>query len=554
MRVLARLLERLADTSSTSKKVELLTSYFAETSGTDRDWSIFLLAGETVPRALSSTDARRLVGAVARIPDWLVDECYHTVGDLAETLSLLLPQHDRVDSRSVTAWMEFFLALRKRPLKDKRLLLFEAWSELDSREYLLFHKLLTGGFRVGVSKGLVTKALARVTGRDEGTIAHLLTGALTPGLPIFARLQEGRSASSLQPYPFALAVPMDVTISPEEALGACGEWLFEYKWDGIRAQMVRREGGALLFSRGEEYLTERFPELNSVAQNLPVGTVLDGEIVVWRETAPGTFVDLQTRITRKRAPPSLMKRHPVRYLAYDLIEESGRDLRDHSLSERRALLNRIVEDLRTRKDFPIDMSQELTVASWDDAARFRLDAPTLGAEGLMVKRRDAAYHVGRKRAGWVKWKVDPYVFDGVLTYAQKGHGRRSELYTDYTFGVWDGPTLVTVAKAYSGLTDEEIQEVDRFVRSHTKERFGPVRTVTPQLVFEIAFEGIQYSPRHKSGFALRFPRISRWRRDKKAQDADTLETLSALLKDSGTALERGRLYCRRRFSRSSADL
>jgi DNA ligase-1 len=535
MRELARLLEVLSETASTSKKVELLASYFAESSGSDRDWSIFLLTGGTIPRALSSTNARRLVGELTEIPDWLVDECYHTVGDLAETLSLLLPQQTRTQSRSITTWMEFLLALRKKPLEEQRPLLREVWAELDSREYFLFHKLLTGALRVGVSKGLVTKALARVIGRDGGTVAHLLTGSLEPGQPIFAKLQDGAPQSSLQPYPFALAVPMEVTSSAEEALGPCQEWLFEYKWDGIRAQLVRREGGALLFSRGEEYLTERFPELSAVAQHLPVGTVLDGEIVVWRDNAPGSFADLQTRITRKRVPPALIKRHPVRYLAYDMLEDAGRDLRAQPLLERRERLMAVVRNVPAEHDRAIDISSELIAESWEAAAHLRARAPEMGAEGLMVKRRDSPYHVGRKRAGWIKWKVDPYVFDGVLTYAQKGHGRRSELYTDYTFGVWDGPNLVTVAKAYSGLTDEEINEVDRFVRANTKERFGPVRTVTPQLVFEIAFEGIQQSTRHKSGLALRFPRINRWRRDKPAAEADTIDTLRLLLKRSGSA-------------------
>jgi DNA ligase-1 len=409
------------------------------------------------------------------------------------------------------------------------------WDELPQSEIFLLQKLIAGGFRVGVSEGLVLKGLAMAAGLPAAIVQQRVTGQWTPTAAAFQGFvapadEDARDAT--QPWPFALAYPLD---DPLSELGPRDDWLAEWKWDGIRAQLVCRDGACHVWSRGEDLVTSSFPELAAAAaEGVPRGTVLDGEILAFRDGAPLPFAALQKRLGRKRVSAQAMAATPLRFLAYDLLEAAGEDVRALPMAERRARLEALVGGVAAAaaargETARIGLSPLVGAGSWEELARLRQEARARGVEGLMLKRRDAPYRAGRKRGDWWKWKIEPFTCDAVLLYAQAGSGRRANLFTDYTFAVWRGDALVPVAKAYSGLDHEEILELDRWIRAHTREKFGPVRSVAPELVFELAFEGIQASTRHKAGVALRFPRIQRWRRDKPAAQADTLDTLRALL-------------------------
>jgi DNA ligase-1 len=428
--------------------------------------------------------------------------------------------------------------------EQRRDVMIRTWRELTTDEKLVWNKIITGEFRVGVSRTLVIRALAEVAGLTPGVMAHRLMGHWKPTRESYEQLfaQERTAHDVSKPYPFFLAYPLEGTI---EDLGDAGDWQAEWKWDGIRGQLIKRttqadsENGAApaafttastisLWSRGEDLVTDRFPEIQEAAVLLPLGTVMDGEILAWKGDRPLPFADLQHRIGRKRVTDSLRKETPVAFMAYDLLEENGEDIREKPLSERRARLERLVTSLPPNPVFKLSLVHRQ--AAWVELRTSFEQARAQSVEGLMLKRLRSPYRVGRVKGDWWKWKIDPYHIDAVLIYAQQGHGRRASLFTDYTFGVWEQGKLVPIAKAYSGLSDEEIRQVDSFVRRNTLERFGPVRVVKPELVFELAFEGIQASGRHKAGIAVRFPRMSRWRQDKKADEADTLDNLKALLK------------------------
>ncbi len=537
MRDFARLFDAIDQTTSTSGKVAALVAYFHDAPTHDAAWAASFLLGRRPKRLVRAPDVRRWAAAAADIPDWLFEECYAQVGDLAETIALLIPDPDP-DSGAVDAgdettqaslswWVERqLLPLAGMTPDNQRAALMNAWARLGGTARFVFNKLITGAFRVGVSDGLVVRALAQVSGISAETIAHRLMGQWEPSAAWYVQLigTETTDADWSRPYPFLLAYPL--TDEPA-SLGDVAEWQIEWKWDGIRAQLVRRRGRTLLWSRGEELLAGRFPEIETAAEWLPDGTVLDGELLAWRDGAPLPFSELQRRIGRKTVGKKLLSDVPAHLLVYDCLEFDGLDVRTHSLRERRALVESIVHKLPGGA--PIGVSSVVSAVSWSDAATARGKSRDAVAEGLMIKRASSPYGVGRRVGDWWKWKVDPLSVDAVLVYAQAGHGRRAGLYTDYTFAVWDGDALVPFAKAYSGLSDAEIRAVDAFIRRNTLEKFGPVRTVKPELVFELAFEGIQLSTRHKSGIAVRFPRIARWRTDKPAREADTLESVRALL-------------------------
>nr|MBA3659639.1 ATP-dependent DNA ligase [Gemmatimonadales bacterium] len=487
---------------------------------------VHFLSGRRPKRLIPSGDLRTWAAQEAGVPDWLFEESYHAVGDLAETISLLLPGGGRSSDLPLRHWVEErLLRLRGEDAAVQRELILGAWRELDRLERYVWNKLITGAFRVGASQRLVVRALATVSGLDEGVVAHRLMGAWEPSSEFFSRLiaADTRDADVSRPYPFYLAYAL---ATEPATLGDFGLWGAEWKWDGIRAQLIRRAGRTYLWSRGEDLLTGRFPEVEEPAALLADGTVIDGELMPWTD-GPLPFAQLQRRIGRKTLSKKILSEVPVALVAYDLLEQHGEDLRPLPFAERRARLAGVLESVRHGGRFIL--SPAVPVASWYEVTAARLAARERGAEGLMLKRLDSPYGVGRRRGDWWKWKVEPLSVDAVLIYAQPGSGRRAGLYTDYTFGIWDGGTLVPFAKAYSGLTDPEIRKVDAFVRRNTLEKFGPVRTVKPELVFELAFEGIQRSARHKSGIAVRFPRMARWRHDKRPEQADTIETVRALL-------------------------
>jgi len=531
MRRFAELFTRLDRSTGTGDKRAALVDYFRDAPPEDAAWALWLLSGEKIggakARIAGSAELRAWVAEESGTPAWLVDDSYDAVGDLAETLALLLDDpHEIADDAPLHAGIEHrVLPVANADAEIRRAMVVQAWRTLPFAQRFVFNKLLTGSLRVGVSRGLVQQAIAEASGVDIALIAQRMLGAWSPTPEFLQRLtsREAQPGDAASPYPFFLASPLE---AEAKTLGAIDDWLLEWKWDGIRLQLIRRSGDIALWSRGEERLDGRFPEIEAALATLPRDAVVDGELLAWRDgEQPMPFTALQTRIQRRKPGPKTLADTPVRVLAYDLLELDGEDLRARLLAERRALLEELLE---AHGDPRIAVSPRIEAASWRDAAALREGSRARGVEGLMLKRLAAPYQHGRKRGDWWKWKIDPLTIDAVLIYAQAGHGRRSTLYTDYTFAVWDGDALVPVAKAYSGLDDKDILKLDSWIRGHTTERFGPVRAVKPHHVFELGFEAVNRSARHKSGIAVRFPRILRWRQDKPMQDADHLETLQAL--------------------------
>ncbi len=529
MKQFATLIKTLDSTNKTTLKVNALTKYFEQAEPKDKVWTIAILSHRRPPRPVNTTLMREWASELAKIPLWLFEESYHIVGDLAETIALVIPPSEESSEKSLHQFLDEIIKLKKQPEEDKKAYLFENWLSLNYYERFVFTKLITGSFRIGVSQKLMTRALSKATQIDEDILAYKLMGNWEPVKTSFNRLilEENKSDYLSKPYPFYLAYAIE---NEPQDLGTVQEWAAEHKWDGIRAQVIIRESELFVWSRGEELVSDKYPEFESFTEVIPDGTVLDGEILPFPKGEIGTFKDLQTRIGRKNVSKKLLEKTPVILKAYDVLEWKGKDIRSRSFKERRQIL----ENLYTKTqdlDIPLQLSETISFSNWEEAAKERERSREVKSEGLMLKRWDSPYLVGRKKGDWWKWKVDPLTIDAVLTYAMRGHGRRSNLFTDYTFGLWDKEKneLVTFAKAYSGLTDAEFRKVDAWIKRNILERFGPVRSVKPQHVFEIAFEGIAESKRHKSGVATRFPRILRWRQDKKIEDANTLEDLKALI-------------------------
>ena len=528
MKRFARLYAELDETTKTLGKTGAMAHYFSTADPADAAWAVHFLSGGRPKRLIPVRRLAAWAMEVAGVPEWLFDECYASVGDLAETISLLLPAAVRETDLPLHHWIEGrLLAMAGESEQRQRETIVVAWEELDGVERFVWNKLITGAFRVGVSQSLVVRALAKSSGIDEATITHRLSGSWLPTADAFRQLiaADAGEGDVSRPYPFFLAYALE---GDPSSLGDAAEWQVEWKWDGIRAQLIRRQGRTYLWSRGEESVGERFPELADVAKLLPDGTVLDGEIMPWKG-GPLPFAQLQRRIGRKTLGAKVLADVPVVLVVYDLLERGGDDIRSWPLARRREALVRLLAETHGAASRLL-LSPCVETIGWEAVRQAHDEAREKSAEGLMLKRLDAPYGVGRRRGPWWKWKVQPYTADAVLVYAQAGSGRRASLHTDYTFALWnDEGELVPFAKAYSGLTDAELRQLDVWIRRNTVEKFGPVRSVKHAQVFELAFEGIQPSPRHKSGVAVRFPRILRWRTDKKPEDADTLATLRAMM-------------------------
>ncbi|QEH34475.1 Putative DNA ligase-like protein [Aquisphaera giovannonii] len=540
MKAFADLYSALDETTKTSEKVRALVDYFGKVSPADAAWAVYFLIGRKPRQVVPSPKLRAWAMEESGVPEWLFQESYDAVGDIAETIALLLPPPTESSDLALTHWVEDrLLPLRAMAEEAQHAAIVAAWRSLDQPQRFVWNKLISGAFRVGVSQQLVTRAIGAFGKVDPAVVAHRLMGDWEPSPAFFERLiaEDAGDADLSRPYPFFLAYALE---DPLESLGEVSDWQAEWKWDGIRSQLIRRGGQTFLWSRGEELVTERYPELAAVGDCLPEGTAIDGEILPFKDGHVLPFAMLQKRIGRKSVTKSILSEVPVILMAYDLVEDGGADIRGEPLSGRRSRLAMVVAGVE--RDQPvlahrIRLSPTVPAASWPELAMAQATSREQEAEGLMIKRRGSAYGVGRRRGDWWKWKVQPHTIDAVLILAARGTGKRASLYTDYTFGVWDPATgnLVPIAKAYSGLTDEEIRKVDAFVRRNMIEKFGPVRTVKPELVFELAFEGLNRSTRHKSGIAVRFPRILRWRTDKTAAEADTLDTVKALLPPVATA-------------------
>ncbi|WPV67278.1 ATP-dependent DNA ligase [Chitinophaga sp. LS1] len=526
MKAFADLIKLLSNSTKTNEKLDALSRYFASADPKDSIWVLALFTGRRPKRTVNATQLATWCLQMTDLPGWLFEECYHTVGDLAETIALLLPPGKSIATHPLHYWLEQLLKLEKASEVEKQQFILNAWDELDTSERFVFNKLITGSFRIGVSQKMMVNALANTHDIPAPTLSHMISGNWDPRQITLDELlnEDVTGADASKPFPFYLAYALETA---PDALGEPEEWQAEWKWDGIRGQIIKRQGQLFVWSRGEELITEKFPEYGPLLEHLPEGTVIDGEILTYANDFPLPFQTLQTRIGRKNVTKKQLQEAPVVFLSYDLLEWEGKDIRTSPLSERRRLLEQVVEQVNHPA---LRLSPAITFHNWSALIEFRMQAREMGSEGLMLKKKDSAYQVGRKRGDWWKWKIDPLTIDAVMIYAQKGHGRRSNLYTDYTFAVKDGDQLVSFTKAYSGLTDKEINEVDNWVKRNSIEKFGPVRTVKPELVFEIAFEGIAASNRHKSGVALRFPRISRWRKDKPPEEINTLADLQLLLK------------------------
>ncbi len=606
MKQFAELIRTIDGTNKTTLKVAALTEYFNTAPEEDKLWTIAILSHRRPKRPVNTTLMREWATDISGVPMWLFEESYHIVGDLAETIALILPTTSEPSDKSLSQIIHELVALRKKTDSEKKAYLQENWLKLNYYERFVFNKVMTGGFRIGVSQKLMTRALADSTGIDKDILAHKLMGSWTGENTTFQELvfEDNEVAMRGKPYPFYLAYAVESDIAD---LGDVNNWSAEHKWDGIRSQTIIRAGELFVWSRGEELVTDKYPEFQKFLDVIPNGTVIDGEILPYKDGEIMNFNDLQTRIGRKTVGKKLLDDVPVVVVAYDLLEWEGKDIREMAFVERRKILEKLVEavkngvpynhsdsdeqilkhfdklsatkvqddktninanisnvhagssvvenspassdssslskpvssdsrDMVLNEPIPLMLSETMHFDSWKEVAKERNRAEERRSEGLMLKRKDSPYLVGRKKGDWWKWKVDPFSVDAVLTYAMRGHGRRANLFTDYTFGLWQDGELVTFAKAYSGLTDAEFRKVDAWIKKNTLERFGPVRSVTPHHVFEIAFEGIAPSKRHKSGVATRFPRIVRWRTDKPIEEANTLDDLKALIPTDGDFL------------------
>jgi DNA ligase-1 len=528
LQLFAALVSDLSTSTKTNDKLQSLVDYFAIAPDADKVWVIAIFSGRRPRRAVNSRLMREWCTEMIGIPDWLFDECYHTVGDLSETLALLLPETKEPDqiNQSLSFYLEQFIAIEKEEESIRKQFIIDSWQKMDRDERFVFNKLITGSFRIGVSQKTIVNALAKVVDHSPSVIAHRISGNWDPVTTSFNDLlSESASVSDFsKPYPFYLAYAIDDDV---ENLGDVNLWQAEWKWDGIRGQIIKRNNELFVWSRGEELMTDKFPEYIILKDLLPDGVVLDGEIIPATDGKPLAFAVLQTRIGRKNIGKKQLQEAPISFFAYDLLEYNFEDWRQKLLTERRKKLEEIILPLNNNT---IRISEIIEFNSWGELAELRKKSRDKNSEGIMLKRKDSDYKVGRKRGDWWKWKIDPLTIDCVMVYAQKGSGRRSNLYTDYTFAVKDGDKLITFTKAYSGLTDKEFAQVDNFVKRNSLEKFGPVRTVKPELVFEIAFEGIAASSRHKSGVALRFPRMSRWRKDKTVDEINTMDDLKEMLR------------------------
>lgn len=525
MKHFAELINALESTNKTNAKIDAIIDYLERAPDEDKVWFIALFTGKRPKRNVNTNYMKEWALEITQLPSWLFQESYSSVGDLGETLSLILPPPTEKIDKSLSEWMNEIIGLKDKSDAEKKDFVLNSWNGLDYTERLIFNKLLGGSFRIGVSDKTLINALTKFSNQESSALTHSLMGKWQPENTSFKELisAENINPDNSKPYPFCLAYPLEKDL---EDLGKPDEWQIEYKWDGIRGQIIRRSDEVFIWSRGEELITEQFPEIKEVVQNMKGNFVLDGEILAVKDNQVLNFNELQKRLNRKTLTKKMLLEIPIQVFAYDLLELEGNDLREKPISSRRAMLEEL---LLNENPENIKLSELIEFENWQDLNTIRENSREINSEGLMLKQRNSHYHSGRKKGDWWKWKIDPLTIDAVLIYAQKGSGRRSAYYTDYTFAVKNEDKLVTIAKAYSGLTDKEIMEVSKFVNKNAIEKFGPVRTVKPELVFEIAFEGIGFSNRHKSGVALRFPRIVRWRKDKTVDEIDDLEEIKKLI-------------------------
>ena len=527
MREFANLFYELEQTDSPNGQVELILRYLQSAPDEDKIWMLALFTGRK-PKRITTTNVQREWAAEASgFPEWLVEECFNAVGDLPETISLLLPEAPEGIARSLSYWIRYLSSLEGSSDEERKESVMHAWSQMSKKEIFVFNKIASSTMKIAVSQNILVKALSLYTGINSAVLMHRLMNKWNADEFSFNEfIGEGEEEikNDSVPYPFFLASPLQEDTS---SLGIPTEWLAEWKWDGIRVQVIKRSGELFIWSRGEELITDKLPEFKILKEILPDGTVIDAELLAYKDGKILPFNLLQNRVAKKNINGKIMSEVPAILFAFDLLENEGKDIREEALEKRRKQLENLVSNFNIPQ---LQISSKVEFDSWDQLSGLRLQSRAHFAEGLMLKRNSSAYKEGRIKGDWWKWKTDPFTIDAVLIYVQTGAGMRANIYSELTFGVWQNKELITFAKANQGLTEKELLEVDAWVRQNSMEKFGPVRTVKPALVFEIGFEGIQESNRHKSGIALRVPRILRWRKDKKIEEADTLDTLKGILK------------------------
>ncbi|SFG79606.1 ATP-dependent DNA ligase [Pedobacter insulae] len=534
MKHFAALIQQLELSNKTNDKIAALVDYFSSANEKDKPYVIAMFTGKKPKRPVSTALIKEWAIAESNIPSWLFTESYHNVGDLSETIALVLPPAKTEIDKPLQEWMSDLAAISSQNEEQKKEYILSTWNGLNTSERFIFNKLISGNFRIGVSNKMLVNAIAKQSGIESSKIMHAIMGKWDPSKITYQQLIDGAhvNTDNSWPYPFCLAYALD---TEPENIGKPSQWQAEWKWDGIRGQIIKRNGELFIWSRGEELVTDQFPELHFLKNELPDGTVLDGEILSIKNGQVQSFSTLQQRLNRKTITKDQLINAPIGFYVYDILEYKTEDIRLKKLQERRKILEKVIADLITTDI--VKISPVIPFETWENLGALRLTARQINSEGIMLKNINSTFHSGRKRGDWWKWKINPYTIDAVMIYAQKGSGRRANFYTDYTFAVSDGEKLITIAKAYSGLTDKEIKEVNAFVNKNAIEKFGPVRTVKPELVFEIAFEGIAESKRHKAGLALRFPRIARWRKDKKVSEINTLDDLKQLISSVSLAPE-----------------
>ena len=527
MRQFAALIRKLELSSRQNEKVLVLSAYFQEAAEKDRVWAIALLSQRRPSRTMTLRQMKKWALEFSGIPEWLFEESYQIVGDLAETIALILPPPTGQAEQGLSHWIETITELKGRASEAQKALVFKSWEVLDKAERFQFNKLVTGSFRVSVSQRLMTRALSLATGMPETVLAHRISGGWDPESTAFQDLvrEQSPTEEAGRPYPFQRIHPLE---EGPNVLGETSGYLIDWKWEGIRCQLIRRSSNSFIWSEKGELITGAFPAIASALDNFPEGLVLDGEIVIMQDAGVGPASGIEKRLGMKKPGPKALRELPAAFIAFDILEREGTDLRDRPLLERKQQLLDLAGQVDATGEV-ILFSDPLPVNDWADVAGFRAEARNMRADGLLIKKRELPYRSGDVEGPWLHWKPEAHTINALLIYATRGQGGSTRQYTDLSFAVWAGDQLVPFTRTIEGLPEEDMAELSSWIRENTVERFGPVRSVRAEQVFEIAFEGIEPSSRHRSGLILRSPRILRWCRGLTPDRAGKLSSLKKLL-------------------------
>jgi len=527
MKAFAKLISNLEQTSKEAFKVTALAQYFSNATDEDKLWTLALFTGTRPKRVVDIKALKEFAEQVYTEGEWLFEASHQIVGDMAETIAYFLPKAKRNGNHTLSEWISMIRTIFNAERIDQRDAITKAWDTLRPEERFIFNKLITGGFRIDVSLKLLSKALAIVTGKDENLLAHKLNSDWHPDEVSFETLifTENPEAEKSKPYPFHLAHTLESTVAE---LGDISNWQVERKWDGIRVQVIVRGNKISIWSRKGDILSSKVPELKPLAESMEDGTVLDGELICFKNGKILPINNLRTRFGRRNNSKKQFEESPCVFMAYDILEFKGEDIRNKDLAERRKKLEKVILQYYDEHKI-ILLSDIINNDNWESINSEREKSREHQVTGLVLKNKKSIYGSSRVEGDWWKWPVDPLFIDAILLYAQAGEGGSSKMYREYSFALWHGEDLVTFAKAKSGLEDKELKELTSFVKKNTKEKFGPVRSVAAVQIFRLAFDSITASKRHKSGILLKNPRLIEWLRDKNIEDGNNLDDLKKML-------------------------